>query len=756
MAVRARFPKYSFNAGEISRRMEGRSDLEGVYDKAVAQMLNFIPAVEGPAMKSPGTHYIKEAKATASWLARFVFNTTQAYVFELGEQYVRFFTNGGRIETAPGVPFELAVPYAADEWRKVAVWQSYDRLYLAHPAHPPGMITRTGAETFTYEIIPLINGPYQDFNTDKSKNITWSGSGEVGGIATIDCDEAGVFASDGLVGTSFIFEVHSFSNVKAWEPSVRSDDLVENSTLRRSDGKVYMCTARTGTGTGNRYTGTIEPTHTDGEEWDGSGDVIVGTTDDRAGVKWKYIHDRFGAGTITERVDDNTIKIKVTRRLPIVTQTEETYKWAVGAYSDEAGWPQLIAAWNQRLILWKGVDLAGSVTGSYFDFSPIDDSGIFADDQGFRRRMDVADPPLWVHVDKNYMLAGSASGELVVSPINAAAGLSGDNIRADAQSSYGSAETWPIRVGTGLLFVQRGGRKIRDAAFDFGQDRFVGANANLYARHVTRSGIEWLAYQAEPETLVWGGRGDGSLIVHPHNPEQEVKGFVRRELAAGTALCAVSIPSEDGSKDELWILADLDGQKCILKLADFWDEDAGLDQADACFLDYAVSYSGAPLGTFTSGLSHLEGRAVRVLADGYQLDGLTVTGGAVTLPGGRTASKATIGLGYAARIKLLRPELRGAPTAQGLRKRAIRLFARVIDTLGLSFFDAQRGEERLFDRSLDTVMNTPPTLRNGDSENISIGGGSEMELDCELVSDDAFPCMISMVVPTYDIEELNK
>jgi hypothetical protein len=146
-----------------------------------------------------------------------------------------------------------------------------------------------------------------------------------------------------------------------------------------------------------------------------------------------------------------------------------------------------------------------------------------------------------------------------------------------------------------------------------------------------------------------------------------------------------------------------------------------------------------------------------MLADGYQLDGLTVTGGgSVTLSGGRTASKVTIGLGYAARIKLLRPELRGAPTAQGLRKRAIRLFARVIDTLGLSFFDAQSREERLFDRSLDTVMNTPPTLRNGDSENISIGGGSEMELDCELVSDDAFPCMISMVVPTYDIEELNK
>jgi hypothetical protein len=749
--LRLRTPIFSFNAGEISRRMEGRSDLGGVYDKAVAQMLNFVPAIEGPAMKCPGFRYVKDAHATAEWLVRFVFNVTQAYVFELGEQYVRFYTNGGRIETSPGVPFELAVPYSAAEWPRVAVWQSFDRLYLTHPEHPPAMITRTGAETFTYEVIPLINGPYQDFNTDKSKNVTWSGNGEIGGLATITAGAA-IFTASGLVGTPFIFEVHSFSDVHAWEPQVRSDDLIENTSLRRNAGKVYMCTARTGSGTGNRFTGTREPVHTEGEEWDGSGDVIVGTDNDRAGVKWKYIHDRFGAGTITEVVSTSQIKIKVTRRLPIISQTEETYKWAVGAFSDAAGWPQLVAAWNQRLIFWRGVDIAGSVTGSYFDFAPIDDSGIFADDQGFRRRMDVADPPMWLHVDKNYMLAGSASGELVVSPINAAAGLSGDNIRADAQSSYGSAEVWPCALGTGLLFVQRGGRKIRDAAFDFGQDRFVGADANIYARHVTRSGIAWLAYQAEPETLVWGGRGDGSLIVHPHNPEQEIKGFARRELAAGTALCGVAIPSEDGSSDELWMLADLDGQKCILKLAEWWDEDAGTELADACFVDYAVSYSGAPQQTFSTGLAHLEGREVRILADGHQESG-TVTDGSITLR--KPASKVTIGLGYAARIKLLRPEMRGAPTLQGLRKRAVRLFARVIDTVSLIFSNG-RDEERFFDRPLDTQMDTAPPRRNGDSDNIGVGGGSAYELDFELVSDDAFPCMISMLVPTYDVEELQR
>jgi hypothetical protein len=129
-----------------------------------------------------------------------------------------------------------------------------------------------------------------------------------------------------------------------------------------------------------------------------------------------------------------------------------------------------------------------------------------------------------------------------------------------------------------------------------------------------------------------GGRGDGTLIAHPHNPEQQIKGFSRIELAQGNVIAGVAIPSDDGSMDDLWIIAELDGNKAILKLADFWDEDAGLEMADAFFVDWGVSYSGAPLQTFTTGLTHLEGKQVRILADGAEINDLTVAGGAITLP----------------------------------------------------------------------------------------------------------------------------
>src|SRR5438309_11810105 len=107
---KVRTPLHAFNGGELSRRMDGRSDLDGIWDRALEKMLNYVATVEGPATKRPGFGYIKEAALTSTWLSRFVFNSTQAYVLEWLEGKVRFFTNGGRIEQG-GAAYELPVPY---------------------------------------------------------------------------------------------------------------------------------------------------------------------------------------------------------------------------------------------------------------------------------------------------------------------------------------------------------------------------------------------------------------------------------------------------------------------------------------------------------------------------------------------------------------------------------------------------------------------------------------------------------------------
>ena len=88
--------------------------------------------------------------------------------------------------------------------------------------------------------------------------------------------------------------------------------------------------------------------------------------------------------------------------------------------------------------------------------------------------------------------------------------------------------------------------------------------------------------------------------------------------------------------------------------------------------------------TSITGLDHLEGQAVAVLANGYVVDGLTVSSGAITLP--NAASRVHVGLGYTADIETLNPEISSTEmaTAQGSKKRVSTVTVRVEDTRGIS------------------------------------------------------------------------
>ncbi len=734
--------------------MEGRADLDGIYDRGFAEMFNFIATVEGPATKRPGTKFINPADETAVRLERFVFNTTQAYALEFGDEKVRFFTNGGQIEAA-GLPYEVALPYAAADVPRLCLEPSYDRIYISHAAYPPAVLTRVGAEAFTFAYLALENGPFKNTNTVKAKTITLTGgSSEIGGSATIESN-VDLF-DEGQIGSPILLEAVGFTDVKAWEPNVKNSNLSVGD-LRRSDGKVYRCVTIVDS---DGRTGSIQPTHFDGIEWDGSGQPAQGTTDDYSGVEWEYVHDRYGIGTISAVASATEATITVTRRLPGML-TDGTYKWAFGSFSDTDGYPHLNRISGGRLCYWKGIEFFGSVSGDYgggrANFVPFTPGGLITDDMAFRRPIAISDPPLWAHADKDYILCGSASQEVVIGQLNRAAGLSGNNLRADPQSSYGSAAVWPVRSGAAVIFPQRGGRKIRELEYTYERERFAGANLTVYARHIARTGIRWLAFQQEPEEMLWGGRADGTLIAHPHSAEQATKGFSRAALGSGTVLWATSIPSEDGSKDDLWLLAELEGQKCILRMADWWDEDlAGTAEErlelvkTAVFVDYAVSYDGVPKQMFTTGLSHLEGLAVRILADGHTIDGHTVTGGQITLP--RPASKVTIGIGYQARLRPMRPELRGGASIQGLLAKIKSLVARLIDTTSLRSVEDNGEVNRMFERFGSTDLDTVQ-IYNGDTNRVPIGNGSSRSPAAYLVSDDAGPCVIASTSSDFEVED---
>lgn len=735
----------SFNGGELSPRMLGRVD-EAIYQISTAEMLNFVPTVEGPAIKRAGFRHIRAADVTATWLSAFVFSVTQAYVEEWGNLKLRFFTNGGRIETAPGVAYEVTVPYTAAEAPFVSLQQSYDRQYMAHSAHPPASLTRTGGATFSYAALTLNSGPFADQNINEATTVTASGVLTIGGAVTLTAGSA-IFQA-GHVGTPVLLEAQDFSTIKAWEAGM---DGVFAGMIVRSDGKAYTALSA-------GRTGSVQPTHSHGAEWDGQQGTDVNAKGPY-GVQWDFRHDRFGMALITAiGGGGTTATATVTRRIPDSLGTVGSFRWSLAAFSSVAGWPKIVLLAFGRLIFFTDFEIIASVVGDYgggsVNMAPFTDSGLFAPDMAFRLRLAISNPVLWAKEDRDVILVGTADGIYAIRKVNSGQIFSSDNVECIKQSKRGCAPVWPEQTDVSTIFVQRGGRKLREAGYSLETDRYVAPNLNVWQRHILKGGAVQLAFQGEPEELLHIVRGDGQLALHPHVPEQEVRGFARLGHAAGSILSVCVIPSNASTGDELWALVRRSGDNYLSveqQGAPWAEGETALK--DAFYIDSGATYSGAPTTT-VSGATHLAGKAVAVLADGAVVPDRSVDGsGNLTPPLASAASTIQLGLSYQARITSLRPEVRdaGGNTMQGKRKRLTHVMLRLLETVGIAVDPGTGKADQLIDRPGSAPMDQPVPPFTGDTTSKSLSGNWERDGQMTIISNDPLPCMVIAAMPKIEL-----
>lgn len=739
----------SLNGGELSPMMGGRSDT-AIYQIGVELMENFVPAIEGPIQKCPGFMRIRPAAATASWLFPFVFNVSQGYVVEASDEVFRFYTNGGRIETDAVTPYELAVPYAAADMPALSMQQSFDKLYLAHGSYQQRVLRRLTATTFDCPVDDTMNGPFNDGNSDDTVTVTVAGALTVGGTATITASSA-IFTppaggSQGHVGGLFRVEAHDLHDVPAWQ--VGMDGVVAGTSTCRSDFKVYVAAT-------SGRTGTEAPVHEEGTEWDGGpGTDINGKGP--YGVQWAYVHDRFGILRITA-VDPSGLSATATvvRRVPDSLSTAGSFRWSHGCFSDAEGWPDHVFIWASRKWYIKGFDLIGSVVGDYPNFQQYTSGGYLAADLAIRLTMSLPDRPLWVKVDRVPIL-GTSTEEYAINLINAAAGVQAGNIDMARQSRYGSADVQPVEAGASIIYVQRGGKQLREADYNFGTDKYVSANINRWARHIAGDAMVQLGQQQIPEELLFAVRSDGQLVFRSYDPEQEVKGFARRTIGGGgKVISAVSIPSTDVLNDDIWALIDWNGARSVQLMAPWWK--IGTDKADAFFVDDGLSDSLDVASATISGLDHLVGVTVSILADGgVELPQIVPTGGTITISA--PAKKRVVGRGYSARLRSLPPDLKDGTgqSSQAKKQKLVTMALRVLDMMGVRIraktaADPNGKGELALPRQNAALIDAAPLLFSGDTPAIPVGGDWGERGQYELVSDDPVPCFVVAQYPRYEV-----
>jgi hypothetical protein len=133
----------SFSGGELAPSLHARVDL-AKYATGLKTCRNFFVQAHGGVANRPGTKFICETanSAKTTRLIPFEFNTEQTYILEFGHQTMRVIKDGGQVLSS-GSPVSIATPYSDTELADLNFTQSADVMTICHPSHPVKEVKRT-------------------------------------------------------------------------------------------------------------------------------------------------------------------------------------------------------------------------------------------------------------------------------------------------------------------------------------------------------------------------------------------------------------------------------------------------------------------------------------------------------------------------------------------------------------------------------------------------------------------------------------
>lgn len=484
----------------------------------------------------------------------------------------------------------------------------------------------------------------------------------------------------------------------------------------------------------NTTTATITPSATTGTGITLTASVATfASTDVGRLVRIKH-SSTWGYAKITAYTSPTVVAADVKSNFGAATASAE---WRLGVYGTANGYPSCCMFFEDRLFFAGCTNYPQRIDGSqsslYENFAPSKTDATVVDSNALAFTLNAADVNVirWMMDDEKGLIIGTVAGEWILRPSSLSQALTPTNVTAKRSTAFGSANLQAVRAGRSSIYVQRAGRKVRELAYVYEVDGFRSPDMTVLSEHITEGGLGFSDYQQEPWSIVWFIRNDGQLIGMTYERDQDVIGWHRHVIggsfSTGDAVveAVACIPTPDGTADEAWLIVKrtIDGstKRYVEYISPRFDGDT---TEDAFFVDCGLTYDGVPATTI-SGLDHLEGETVSVLADGATHPDRTVSSGQITLA--RSASKVHVGFAYESDIETLNIEAGAADgTAQGKTKRIHRVTMRLYKTLGLSYGPSADKLDVMTFRTSSDSMDSPPALFTGD-KSINWNGYYETE-----------------------------
>ncbi len=674
----------------------------------------------------------------------YIVHTGVMYYCKLAHTSGTFLTDLNAEKWIAQTIYEVPTPYTEDDLQYLDYTQSADVLYIASPDYQTRELSRLGDNKWTIGLYDFLNGPFMLPNTDDTKKIQSS--------------LTAIGASTELTATGFIFQEGTLHVGSLWQ----LEHYVEGQSVSYSGASTSAPIKCGGTWrliTHGNWTGKIkiEKSKTGafaGEEtmlreFSSANDYnadTYGTEDMSDGAEPFYIRINCYSGSVGTAdlssdpfyqrgiVKITAVAVGGATATAIIMRTigiaaTDTIDWAEGSWSDYRGWPATVEFHPEDRLVFANTYSEPQTawttqTGNYYNFfvnSPLVDSDAISANLPSREVNGIN-----ALVPLSELIALTASCEASLRASSGALSPTTANFRV---SGYSGAEpVKPVVVGNRAIYVQSIGTIVRDMGYDDLSQSFEGVDLSVMANHLFEGhSIIELAYQQNPDKIVWAVRDDGVLLSMTYMREQEVVAWTPHYfLETGAPLwetdtaylvgdivmhddlaytCATGHTSDDFDTDleaSKWTLTDITAQVesiCVIPATGYnelWlsvkrgikryiermvQRLASTEPEDQFFVHSGITYNSETPATVITGLDHLEGKYVAVLADGNvihnYLNPILVESGQITLA--TAALKVHVGIPYLPDGETLNID---EPSLQGKKIKVSQIELRLLNSRG--------------------------------------------------------------------------
>lgn len=679
-----------FNTGELSPLLYGRPDF-AKYKNALKTCLNWIPLVQGPIIRRPGTHFVAEVQDSTrkTRLKRFEFSTTQAYILEFGHNNIRVYKDHGVVVDGASVPVDIVTTYTEDEVAALKFAQSADTLYIAHPDHAPAKLTRSSHISWTLSTISFIDGPYMVANSTAT---TLSASATTGAVTVTASAVTGINNDTGFQATDIgrALRIRTTGAKWGWGTITAVAD-----TLHCTLTVVEALGATTATanwriglwGTAGGQPGAVA-FFEDRLIWGGASGSPQTFAGSRTGIYENHGPTAYDTSATVASDNGYTFTLSSGLVQNIRWMTDDEKGLMIGTISGE--WIVRPSSTGEALsptnVNAKQATRYGSANIQAVNAGK---AAIFVQRSGRKVREFAYD----------YASDGFRAPNMTI--------LSEHVTRGGV-----SAMTYQQEPHTILWMVRADGCLV-GFTYDREQNEF-GWHRHFLGGVSDADGTEAIVESVDVIPSTDGSYDELWLVV-----KRYINGVSRRYVEY---------------------------------MNKFWDEEDDIS-SDAKFLDSALTYDGSPSTTTAtvSGLDHLVGQVVDVWGDGVAQTSKTVSaGGSITLD--VEALIVHVGLGYNSDAEMLRQEAGAADgTAQGKIQRTHKLKARFLETTGVSVGRDFTTMDPVIFREGSDNLGDPVPLFSGDKHLPFEGTYTSDNYACFRVR--SGPAMIQSVMPSLNTQD---